>query len=297
MKKSFILGLLLGGVSLLNAATLDECIAAYKAGALEKAETLCTKATKENPKSYDANFFLMRTNYAIGNYKKALPYAQKLEQLSTSLDDYSLSYNFLGVIYSKLGDKKQELNYSLKNLEINKKQGNRNNIGISLSNLGSYYMKINNLEEAQKYFLEALEYITDKSEIANTYNSLAVLYSNLNNQEKELEYAKKAVISAKEASDFGKYSFYLSTLASAYISNQNYDLAKSSLFEALQIAQDKGLLTQQSYALKYLGVLSKRQDDKESARKYLNQALQISKSQGNVSEIEDITFLLNKLEK
>jgi tetratricopeptide (TPR) repeat protein len=75
----------------------------------------------------------MRTNYAIGNYKKALPYAQKLEQLSTSLDDYSLSYNFLGVIYSKLGDKKQELNYSLKNLEINKKQGNRNNIGISLN--------------------------------------------------------------------------------------------------------------------------------------------------------------------
>ena len=59
-------------------------------------------------------------------------------------------------------------------------------------------MKINNLEEAQKYFLEALEYITDKSEITNTYNSLAVLYSNLNNQEKRTRICQKAVISPKK---------------------------------------------------------------------------------------------------
>jgi len=155
-------------------------------------------------------------------------------------------------------------------------------------------MDINNLEEAEKYYLEALEYKTNKSSISGTYNSLSVLNSK-NNQEKRLEYAKKAVTFAKEAGDFANYSHYLSTLASAYITNQNYDLAKSSLLEALQIAQDKELLSKQSYALKYLGVLSQKLDDKENARKYYNQALQISKSQGNAGQIEDITYLLNKL--
>lgn len=294
MKKSLILGLLLG-TSILNATTLDECIAAYKAGALEKAEILCTKATKENPKSYDANFALVLTYNAIGNYKKALPYAQKMEQLSTSLDEYRLSYSYLGVIYGNLGDKKQQLKYSLKDLEICKKQGDKGSIGISLNNLGIYYLNMNNLEEAEKYFLQALEYKTDKSDIANTYNALSVLNTRLNNQEKELEYAKKAVLFTKEAGDFANYSFYLSTLASAYIDTQNYDLAKSSLIEALQIAQDKGLLSQQSYALKYLGVLSQKQNDVENAKKYFNQALQISKVQGNVSQIEDITAALNQL--
>ena len=46
-------------------------------------------------------FFLMRTNYAVETIKSTT-IRSKLEQLSTSLDDYSLSYNFLGVIYSKL---------------------------------------------------------------------------------------------------------------------------------------------------------------------------------------------------
>lgn len=294
MKKSFILGLLLG-TSILNATTLDECIAAYKAGALEKAETLCTKATKESPKIYDANFALVLTYYKIGNYKKALPYAQKMEELSISLNDYRISYNYLSLMYSYLGDKKQELKYNLKSLEVSKKQGNRDNIGISLHNVGSYYLGINDLDEAQKYFLEALEYTTDKSEIANTYNSLAVLNSNLNNQEKRVEYAKKAVLFAKETGNFANYSFYLVTLARGYIIDQNYDLAKSSFLEALQIAQDRGLLNEQSYALKSLGYLSQKLDDKENARKYYNQALQISKVQGNTREIEDITASLNQL--
>ena len=54
--------------------------AAYKAGALEKTETLCTKATKES-KVMMQTFFLSREQIMLLETIKALPYAQKLEQL------------------------------------------------------------------------------------------------------------------------------------------------------------------------------------------------------------------------
>ena len=124
MKKLLTVTSLLTTLTLsLNADTLDECEVAYKAGNLDRAETLCTKATKEDAKSFWANLRLYHTYQGKGEYKKMLPIAQKLEKLAKTPQEYVIAYNQQGVAYGYLGDKKQELTYSIKALETNKKLG------------------------------------------------------------------------------------------------------------------------------------------------------------------------------
>lgn len=294
MKKTVAIALTLGSLSL-HAGILDECFAAYKAGALDKAQMLCAQATKQNPKDFYANAFLYKTYLDSGKFKKALPYAQKLEQLASTLDEYGFAYGSLSILYGYLGDKNKELKYAQKSLEVKKKLGNKEDIGAALHSLGGYYLNINNLDEAKKYFLEALEYKTDKSSITSTYNALAVLHDNKGDSQKAIEYSQKAVDFAKEASDFKQYTICSVTLAGFYINQSNYEKAKSILLDALKIAQDNGLTSQEGYALKYLGYLLEKQGDKKSAKQYYTQALDIAKASGNASEIKDIQYSLNNL--
>ncbi|MFA5235141.1 MAG: tetratricopeptide repeat protein [Sulfurimonas sp.] len=294
MKKTLTLALTLGSLTL-QASTLDECVAANKAGALDKAQMLCTQATKENPKDFWANYWLCKTYIRSGEFKKALPYAQKLEQLASSLGDYNFAYNLLGVTYGYLGDKSQGLKYARKNLELTKKLGNKGEIGTTLNNLGVYYMKLNNLDEAKKHLLEALEYTTNKSIIARIYNTLSVVHYNQGDTQKAMEYSQKAVDFAKEAGDFADYALNSVTLAARYIDQANYEKAKTILLDALKIAQDNGLKRQESYALKYIGYLSQRQGDKKSAKQYYTQALEIAKTSGDTSTVEDIQSVLNNM--
>lgn len=294
MKKTVAIALTLGSLSL-HAGILDECVAAYKAGALDKAQMLCTQATKQNPKDFYANAFLYKTYLDSGIFKKALPYAQKLEQLASKPDEYGFAYGNLSILYGYLGDKNQELKYAQKSLGVNKKLGNKDDIGTALHSLGKYYLNINNLDEAKKYFLEALEYKADKSSIASTYNALAVLHDNQGDSQKAMEYSQKAVDFAKEASDFTQYTLCSVTLASFYVNQSNYEKAKPILLDALKIAQDNGLTSQEGYALKYLGYLSEKQGDKKSAKQYYTQALDIAKASGNASEVKDIKYCLNNL--
>ncbi|MBW6489156.1 tetratricopeptide repeat protein [Sulfurimonas sp.] len=294
MKKTLTLVLALGSLAL-QASTLDECVAAYGAGALDKAQILCTQATKENPKSFDANYWLCETYIRSREYKKALPYAQKLEPLASSLDDYFFAYNKLGSIYSYLGDTNQELKYTQKSLEVTKKLGNKEQIGSVLHNLAVYYRNIHNLDEAKKYLLEALEYKTNKSSISNTYNVLAIIYDSQGDTKKAMESSQKAVDFAKEASNFAEYAHNSVTLAVRYINQANYEKAKTIFLDALKIAQDNGLKSKESYALYWLGVLSQRQGDKKSAKQYFTQALEIAKASGDASQVEDIQYSLNSL--
>jgi tetratricopeptide (TPR) repeat protein len=296
MKKLLSTTLLAGSLAFsLNANTLDECVQAYKAGALDKAESLCTQAAKEDSKSFWANFWLFDTYISKGEYKKALAPAQKLEKLAKTLKEYSLAYGQQGVVYAYLGDKKQELRYKLKSLEANRKIGDRGEIGTSLHNLGTYYRGIGNLDEAKKQFTEALEYETDKSSLSNTYNSLSLLYSDQGDTQKTIENSQKAVQLAKDGGDFVSSAHFSVGLAAHYIDSARYDEAKPLLDSALQISRDRGARDVESYALKWLGILAARQGDKNNAKRYYIQALDIATATGDASAVTDIKAWLNQL--
>jgi tetratricopeptide (TPR) repeat protein len=296
MKKLLSATLLAGSLAFsLNANTLEECVQAYKAGALDMAEALCTKAAKEDSKSFWANFWLCKTYLDEGEYKKALAPAQKLEKLAKTLKEYSLAYGQQGVVYSYLGDKKQELKYQLKSLDADRKIGDRGEIGTSLHNLGSYYRGIGNFDEAKKQFTEALEYETGKVSLADTYNSLSILYSDQGDIQKATENSQKAVQLSKEGGDFVSSAHYSVGLAAKYINSARYDEAKPLLDSALQIAKDRGARSTESYAFKVLGFLAAKQGDKSSAKRYYMQALEIATATGNASAVADIKNLINEL--
>lgn len=295
MKKSLVV-ILTFGVLALQANILNECISAFQIRDLKKAQILCEEATKQNSEIFETNFWLSKTYLYSGEFIKAVSYAQKSENFASTIEEYYAIYNVSGVLYGYLGDKKKVLEYNQKSLKIAKEIGDKNIIGADLHNLGEYYRELNNLEEAKKYFFEALEYKTNKASISTTYNALSVLYINQGDNKKAIEYSEKAVTMSKEANDFEKYSMNSVTLASLYIGDSNYTLAESILLEALKIAQDKDLKRQEMYALKWLGVLSFKQGDKKNAKKYYTNALNIAKNIGYSLAIEDINTLINKLD-
>ena len=242
---------------------MDECINTYEIGNLENAEILCIKALEENPKSFETNFTLSLIYHTIGNNEKALEFAKKMEELSISFDDYISSYNQIGTIYGYLGNKKQEFIYLEKNLKIAKKIGNRDIIGVSLDNIGNYYYNMQNLHKAKKFYLESLNYKTDKLSIAITYNSLAILYNHLHDK-KSIAYSKKALLFAKEVNNPLYYANYLLFLSTIYINNQQYNLAKPLLLQTLQISQDNQMSNTHRQALKYLNIIYKNENTHSS---------------------------------
>jgi tetratricopeptide (TPR) repeat protein len=298
MKKLLSATLLAGSLALsLNASTLDECEQAYNAGAFDKAEASCIKASKEDSNSYMANYWLCRTYNSQGEFKKMLPVAQKLEKLAKTLEEYKVAYSYEGVACNALGDKKQALKYYLKNLEVNKKTGDRGDIGNSLHNLGEYYRGIGNSADALKYLTEALEYKTNKASLANTYNSLGILYGKQGDTEKSIAYYQKAAQYAKEGGDFVDSAHYSVGLGAEYGKLERYNEAKQQFDDALQIARDRGNKTLESYALRNLGNLALVQNDKTTAKRYLTQALEIAKATGNSFEVQKIESLLQQVNR
>lgn len=253
--KKLTLSLLCAGLLSTVAMAEDMCNASYQAGNYTQSEQCYIKQLKSE-RSFNNLLFAGASLNNQQRYQEALPYLIEAEKKAQSLDAYAVIYNLLGVAYSNLGNSKQTYTYYMKNLEVNLKLGNTNNIAISYHNLGQYYDKESQPEKALDYYEKALKY-SEESEKGTIYSNLGVFYDGMDNIKKAEEMHLKAIANDEK---FGKYSdlgIHKSNLGIFYFRQSRFDEAKVVLNEALIIAKKVGLKETEALVLMGLSEIEK----------------------------------------
>jgi len=183
---------------------------------LEEAKKFYLRALELDKENEEANFNLAILNYKQKKYLESEKLFNNLvnknpnnpvyyynlgivkldtNEVSSAIDLFTkacnLDYNFyyarhhLAEAYERTND----LNLAI--LNYNKAQYiNINRFNNTLNNLGNIFLKLKDYKTAEKYFIESLNYIGDKSFV---YNNLAVLNLEIGNVESALDFLYKAI--------------------------------------------------------------------------------------------------------
>ena len=183
---------------------------------LEEAKKFYLRALELDKENEEANFNLAILNYKQKKYLESEKLFNNLvnknpnnpiyyynlgivkldtNEVSSAIDLFTkacnLDYNFyyarhhLAEAYERTND----LNLAI--LNYNKAQSiNINRFNNTLNNLGNIFLKLKDYKTAEKYFIESLNYIGDKSFV---YNNLAVLNLEIGNVEPALDFLYKAI--------------------------------------------------------------------------------------------------------
>jgi len=114
-----------------------------------------------------------------------------------------------------------------------------------ITTLGSIYLRLNDLDKAEKCFLEGChlkKQIKSQYLFITTYTQIGVLYIKQNKLQKAQTYLERAVEIGKNSPDIVRYAQSLIELGSCYLLQKSIKSAADIFEEALQIARKHNLL-------------------------------------------------------
>lgn len=151
--------------------------------------------------------------------------------------------NLLGIIHVRLGDFASAAAYAKQCVDIDMKLGDPDRISSSLNTLAGTYMAADQAREAEKFILQGLEY-ADK---ANNLTRKAILlgmasevYHKLGNDNKSLDYARRAFALDSIHDRKPKMAMRLSQMASALAGLKRYNESENQYQRAILLLKEVG---------------------------------------------------------
>jgi tetratricopeptide (TPR) repeat protein len=224
-----------------------------------------------------------------GRFNEALPYLKEAEKLAEKEDDFSSIYNNLGIVYGTLGEKKYELVYHTKYLEISLKMNDKHEIGTAYNNLGIYYSNVGDYNKSLDFFSKSLNY-SEINQNASTYRNIATSYNKLNNYEKAEEYYKKSINLRKKINDQSGLCMTENDLGQLYLKQKKYVIAQPLLKEASDICDKMNYVGPESRALASLAYLYFKTGNTALANEYINRAIPLAKQSEDATTLNDVLY-------
>ncbi|MFZ8787526.1 tetratricopeptide repeat protein [Thermocrinis sp.] len=302
MKKAFsllfiILSLLVSKNSAFARPEVDACFNFYEAGDYRRAIEAGKIAVKKYPNNLHAHECLAMSYYEIGELKLALEHMKKAESLASSKISLMHVYNWLGLIYSRMGYSDDALLYYNRSLRLARSLGDRRGQARVLNNIAKIYRDKGELDKALDYFEESLRLTTYEKEKAIIYNNIGVIYGNKGDYQKAVEYFQKAIEIRERHGDYHEASISRLNLWSIYRKTKDYEKAEKYLLEGLEGVKKVGDKYWEAVAYHYLGWLYTDKGDKKTAKDYLTRAYNLFKSIGAEGDAKDVLSDIRKLEK
>jgi len=253
--------------------------------AIEYQEKLLTLAAKkEDPEEKaEALYFLgilysRAENYpvAVGHLREALAIYEENEILDRLAENYSQ----LGIVEENALDYDKALEAFTASLALNEEIGEDLNRGRELRRIGRiYYLRLNQFEEARKYFQQAYQ-----------------LFEELENNEQKVETLLELGLVAEKQGDFTQaLGFYQKAETLAVAEDLQKGLSKTLLYQAnshwfqgnyqkafrfqkesLKIAEAEKDKRQQAFIFNTLGLIHWTLNDSERALEHLNHSLKLA---------------------
>ncbi|MBN2016909.1 MAG: tetratricopeptide repeat protein [Candidatus Cloacimonetes bacterium] len=146
--------------------------------------------------------------------------------------------------------------------------------------LGSLNSRKGNFDFAENLLLEALQYFEtteNDSLISTNFTNLGMLYRNIGNPEKALEYYQKSLQIKQELDDPHGTSSVLGGIGLVYFEHGDYEKAKQYFLEAMEFGQRSPEKKPLTHALNNLGLTYCQLGELDTALEYFLQSLEYAK--------------------
>lgn len=220
-------------------------------------------------------------NLHYNNYPKAiellLEAEKKINRLSAPLslkDNYFLTliYSGLGKIYERNDDREKSVQAYLKVVDMCEKLGMRTRLSWHYLNVGNGYMALNKQQNAERFFLKAIETSDDISQQAraSAYANLGYGYFKNRRHKKALKLFDRAEHLYKEqsAEDYLNFSIIEAWRGRLYADQGDTQKAQTHFAQALDYAQQSKDYKQLSSVCKDIATYYAELKDYKSAYEY-----------------------------
>ncbi|MGN0188903.1 MAG: tetratricopeptide repeat protein [Candidatus Cryptobacteroides sp.] len=215
------------------------------------------------------------------DYGKAMEYSLKAMPLCAKAGNPLLEAdcaNILSILYFRKSDWPTALEYAKRTLEIGRGQNDIGRISYALNTIAGICLASRQAEEGEKYILEAIrlcEQEKDSLKLAVRCGMAAEIYHSMAQEEKSLEYSRRAyeINSAMGLQD--KAAIRLSQMAAAYIALGEFSLAQDCLEKAIPVLKDAGNLQSWAISCNLMGEILLEQGDTEAAANFFRDAVEV----------------------
>ncbi|BAX81535.1 tetratricopeptide repeat-containing sensor histidine kinase [Labilibaculum antarcticum] len=271
----------------------------------EKAISYCVNSQqKEKADCYNG---LGNSLIGIDKYKLSLSsYFTSLNIRNTLGDSLliSASLNNIGNVYFQMGDYSNALDYYNQSLVLKENANSLVGVAIMLNNIANVYHKLDDGAKALSSYFKALEIIGAEKEVvwkSILLENIGQLYLDRGEISKCLIYYHRALLESEKRGDRISISSVKSSLAIAYLKNEEYGVALGLFEEALEIAKEIGVLRLEQDCYYYMSGLYEKKNNYEKSiiyfKKYDKIREKINK-QNSSKEIAEIQakFQLEKID-
>jgi tetratricopeptide (TPR) repeat protein len=245
------------------------------------------KSTGEDTSRVDLLNTLCRQYLNIGEYKEAISYAGKAQQLAEKLNylmGMGNAYSNTGVTYWYWGENEKALENHLKAIGIRSKCGDIQGVGNSFNNIGLVYLNMSNYEKSLENYLKALkirEEIGDKNGMANSFNNIGVIHQKQNNYNQALENYEKALALRLEIGDKFGIAMSYNNVGIIYMEKKEYREALKNLNKGLALREEIGDKKGMAESYLNIGNIYYAQDKYEKALEFYFKTAGIHERIGN----------------
>ncbi|MFA9371850.1 MAG: tetratricopeptide repeat protein [Labilibaculum antarcticum] len=272
---------------------------------LEKAISFCVNSQqKEKADCYNV---LGNSLIGIDKYKLSLSAYFTSLNIRNSLGDsllISASLNNIGNVYFQMGDYSNALNYYNQSLVLKENANSLVGVAIMLNNIANVYHKLNDGAKALSSYFKALEIIRAEKDVvwkSILLENIGQLYLDRGEISKCLIYYHRALLESEKRGDRISISSVKSSLAIAYLKNEEYGVALGLFEEALGIAKEIGVLRIERDCYYYMSSLYEKKNNYEKSiiyfKKYdkIREKINKENSSKEIAEIQ-AKFQLEKID-
>lgn len=222
-------------------------------------------------------------SYMKGEYATALDFYETASRIYKDIDDpdkNSELLNRIGMTYWSLGINDKALFYMLEFIKLLKPDYPKA-MAIGYNNIGAVYRDLANDEKALEFYRKAVvfyELAGDSLDLPSPLTNIGTIYSARNNPDSALLYYNKALEISDAIGDRLQSAKTKHNIALIYSTTGQSDEANDLLMEFLNISREIGYKEGQAHALLSLGNLSKDRGNIDAAIKYYRDCLSVADS-------------------
>ncbi len=180
------------------------------------------------------------------DYADGLRYSEKALPLTARLGDPLLESDcerLVGLFYFRQSDYEKAVGHVGRSLDLCRAEGDKSRIGSSLNTLAGICLTAKQLDESEKYILEAIRYCEEDNDtylLPIRYGMASEVYHVKGEDIKSLDYARKAYQLDSVRNDTARMGIRLSQMASAQMALGQDAEAEQSLRRAIPILEQAG---------------------------------------------------------
>lgn len=267
-------------------------------------------SSKINYKPGLADSYANSGNAALisGNYKSALVYFKKAQDIYTDLIDknsndkrakngLARAFASAGIVYSEGSDYYMALENYQDALKIYKETGEKINISKALNNIGIVYKAQQNYPKALKYLQEAqkIQHEINERNEAVTLTNIGVIYFETKDYISALKYYKEAEDLFKKEENKRGFALLNNYLGDYYHHQNNLGIAKSYYQKSLDLSEEMQNKFGASLALYNIGRMYASEKKYSEAMPFAQKSLDYAKAIGVLDQTYHSEKLLSEL--